>query len=132
MKSLCVADCDEILFADIRNDGDVGREVEINRQRDEFVKWKEIFGFDERNVKDEDYCRFFRAVNERSFQLVKIRRLINEVVEFVPGSRILDVVNDCVQNVDTERTWSQFLVESRIDDSLENGERQHEAYCCRR
>ena len=61
-------------------------------------------------------------MNERSFQLVKIRRLINEVVELVLGSSILDVVNDCVQNVDTERTWSQFLVESRIDDSLENGD----------
>ena len=61
-------------------------------------------------------------MNERSFQLVEIRRLINEVVELVLGSGILDVVNDCVQNVDTERTWSQFLVESRIDDSLENGD----------
>ena len=61
-------------------------------------------------------------MNERSFQLVKIRRLINEVVEFVLDSRIFNVVNDCVQNVDTERTWSQFLVESRIDDPLENGD----------
>ncbi len=43
-------------------------------------------------------------------------------MEFVFGSRILDVVNDCVQNIDTERTWSQFLIESRIDDSLENGD----------
>jgi hypothetical protein len=73
-------------------------------------------------VKNEDYCGFLRAVNERSFQLVEIRRLINEVVELVLGSGILDVVNDCVQNVNTERTWSQFLVESRIDDSLENGD----------
>ncbi len=122
LESLYVADCDEVLFSDIRNDGDVGREVEVNWKRDEFVKWKEVFSFDERNMKDEDYCRFLRAVNERSFQLVEIRRLINEVVEFVFGSRILDVVNDCVQNVDTERTWSQLLVESRIDDSFENGD----------
>ena len=43
-------------FSDIRNDGDVGREVEVNWKRDEFVKWKEVFSFDERNVKDEDYC----------------------------------------------------------------------------
>ena len=59
---------------------------------------------------------------KRSFQLVKIRRLVDEVVEFVFGSCILDVVNDHVQNVNTERTWSQFLVKSRIDDPLKNGD----------
>ena len=43
-------------------------------------------------------------------------------MELVLGSCILNVMNDCVQNVDTKHTWGQFLVESRIDDSLENGD----------
>ena len=112
LESLGVADSDEVLFADIRNDGDIRREIEVDWKGDELVEWKKIFGFDERDVKDENDRSFFRAVNERSFQFVKIRRLVNEVVEFVVGSRILNVVNDGVQHVDTERTWSQFLVES--------------------
>ncbi len=47
---------------------------------------------------------------------------MNETVKFVLGSRVLDVMNDCVQHVNTERTWSQLLVEGRIDDPLENGD----------
>ncbi len=38
----------------------------------------------------------------------------------VLGSRVLDVVEDGVQNVNAESPWSQFLIESCIDDSLEN------------
>ncbi len=45
---------------------------------------------------------------------------MNEIVEFVFGSRVLDVVEDGVQNIDTESPWSQFLIKSGIDDSLEN------------
>ncbi len=56
MESLGVADRDEVLFADIRDDGDVGREVEVNWKRNEFLEWKKVFSFDERNVKNEDYC----------------------------------------------------------------------------
>jgi hypothetical protein len=32
------------------------------------------------------------------------------------------VVNDGVQYINTERTWSQFLVEGRIDNSLKDGD----------
>ncbi len=76
------------------------------------MEWKKIFGFDKRNMKNENDGRFFRSVNEGSFKFVKVRRLVNIVVEFVLGSRILDVVNDGVQHVHTECTRSEFLVES--------------------
>ncbi len=46
--------------------------------------------------------------------------MVNEIVEFVFGSCILDVVEDGVQNINTESPWSQFLIKSGIDDSLEN------------
>ncbi len=61
-------------------------------------------------------------MNERCFQLVEIRRLVDEIVKFVLGRCILNVVNDCVQHVDTEGTRSQLLVESGIDDPLKNGD----------
>jgi len=61
-------------------------------------------------------------MNERGFQFVEIRRLVDEIVEFVFGRCILNVVNDCVQHVDTEGTRSQLLIEGRIDDPLKNGD----------
>jgi len=73
-------------------------------------------------VQDKDNCGFFRAMNERGFQFVEIRRLVDEIVEFVLGRCIVNVVNDCVQHVNTERTRSQLLVEGRIDDLLKNGD----------
>ena len=45
---------------------------------------------------------------------------MNEIVELVFGSRVLDVVEDGVQNVNAESPWSQFLIEGGVDDSLEN------------
>jgi hypothetical protein len=71
-------------------------------------------------VKNEDYRLFFWAMNERNFKFVKVGRLMNEVVEFVFGSRVLDVVEDGVENINTESPWSQLLIESGIDDSFEN------------
>ena len=47
---------------------------------------------------------------------------MDEIVEFVLGRRILNVVNDRVQHVNTERTRSQLLVEGRIDDPLKNSD----------
>jgi hypothetical protein len=40
LESLGVAARDEVLFADIRNDGYVGREVEVNWKGDELVERK--------------------------------------------------------------------------------------------
>jgi hypothetical protein len=71
-------------------------------------------------MKNEDYRLFFRSVNEGSFQFVKIGGLMNEVVKFVFGSRILDVMKDCLQNVSAESPRSQFLIKSLVNDSLEN------------
>ena len=43
-------------------------------------------------MENEDYRLFFRLVNERSFQFVEIGGLMNEVVKFVIGSLVLDVM----------------------------------------
>jgi hypothetical protein len=43
-------------------------------------------------VKDKDYHLLFRSVNEGSFQFLKVRGLMNEVVKFVIGSLVLDVM----------------------------------------
>ena len=61
-------------------------------------------------------------MNERGFQFVEIRWLVDEIVEFVLGRCIVNVVNNCVQHVNTERTRSQLLVEGRIDDLLKNSD----------
>jgi hypothetical protein len=45
---------------------------------------------------------------------------VNEIVEFVFGSRVFDVVEDGGQNINAESPWSQFLIEGGIDDSLKN------------
>jgi hypothetical protein len=73
-------------------------------------------------VKDKDYRLFLRAVNEGSFQFVKIGRLMNEVVKFVSGSHVLDVIDDFLQNVDAESTRSQLLIKCQMGDSLKNGD----------
>jgi hypothetical protein len=52
LKGFSVADGNEIRFSDIPNDGDVGREVEVDWKRDEFLKGKKIFSFDIWYVKD--------------------------------------------------------------------------------
>jgi len=44
---------------------------------------------------------------------------MNEVMKFVVSSRILDVMEDCLQNVEAESTRSLFLVKCRVDYSLE-------------
>jgi hypothetical protein len=72
-------------------------------------------------MKNEDDHMFFPAVNERGFQFVEVRRLVNEIVEFVLGSRVLDVMYNHFQYIHAESTWSQFLIKGRIDDSLEDG-----------
>jgi hypothetical protein len=43
-------------------------------------------------------------------------------VKLVFGCRILDVVHDGFQNVHAESSWSQFLIESQIDDPLKDGD----------
>ncbi len=73
-------------------------------------------------MKDKDYRLFFRSVNEGSFQFVKVGGLMNEVVEFVISSHVLDVIDDYLQNVDAESTRSQLLIKCRMDDSLKNGD----------
>ncbi len=45
---------------------------------------------------------------------------MNEIVELVFGSRVFDVVEDGVQNINAEGPWSQFLMEGDVDDSLKN------------
>jgi hypothetical protein len=78
-------------------------------------------------MKNEDYLLFFRSVNEGSFQFVKIGWLVNEVVKFVVGS--LDMMEDCLQNVDAESTRSQLLIKCRVDHSLENGDHCAKLVC---
>ncbi len=53
-------------------------------------------------------------------QFVEVRGLVDEIVVLVFGSCVFDVVEDGVQNVNAESPWSQFLIESGIDDSLKN------------
>jgi hypothetical protein len=52
--------------------------------------------------------------------------LLNEIVELVFGSRIFDVVEYGVQNINAESPWSQFLIKGGVDDSLENGHHSSE------
>ena len=73
-------------------------------------------------MEDENDRVFLRAVDERCFQFVEVRRLVDKVVKFTLGSRILDVIDYFLQNMDAERTWSQLLVKSRVDDPLKNGD----------
>jgi hypothetical protein len=107
LDGFSVANRDEVLFTNVSvvsNDGDVGGKVEVDWQRDEFIKGKKILSFNIRHMKDEDDCMFLRAVNERGLQFVQVRRLMNEIVEFVLGSRVLDVMHDRLQHFPTEST----------------------------
>jgi len=99
LESYSVTDSDEVSFANVRNDGNVGGKVELNWQRNEFVERKKIFSFNIWYMKDEDYRIFFRAVNERCFLLIEVRRLMNKVLKFVVCNCVLDVVNNFFQNI---------------------------------
>ncbi len=103
MDGFSVADSDEVLFADVQNDQNIGGKVEINWQRNEFIKRKKIFGlniWDMKNEENEDYRMFLWAVNEGCLELVKIQRLMDKVVKFVLCSCVLDVVHNGFQNMD--------------------------------
>ena len=71
-KASRVSDGNEMSFADIRDDRDIGGEIEIDGKRDEFEKRKEIFGFNKRYVKNEDYRLVFWPVNEGDLQFVEV------------------------------------------------------------
>jgi hypothetical protein len=88
----------------------------------EFLEWEKIFCLNKRYMKDKDYCLFLRAVNEGSFQFVEIGILMNEVVKFVSSSCVLDVIDDSLQDIDSESTRSQLLIKCQMDDSLKNGD----------
>ncbi len=70
MKS--VSDGDEISFADIWDDRDIGGEVKVDGKRDEFKKRKEIFCFNKRYVKNKDNRFVFWPVNEGDLQFVEV------------------------------------------------------------
>jgi hypothetical protein len=78
LESLHVADCDEIILADFRDNGDVCREIEVNGQLDKFVKRPQIFVFDKRD--DNEHSVFFQPMNEQDFQLVEVRQLMDKIV----------------------------------------------------
>jgi hypothetical protein len=80
-------------------------------------------------MKNENYCLFLRAVNERSFQFVQVRRLVDEVVKFVCRGRVLDVFYDGFQDIDAEGTRSQFLIKSQMGETLEYGNDSPELVC---
>ncbi len=120
MKGFSVADGDEVRFSNVRNDRNFGGKVEVDWQRNEFVEGKKVFHFNIWYMKNEDYRMFLRAMNERGFQFVAVGRLMNEDVKFVFCSRVLDVVDDGFQNIDTESSWSKFLIECQMDDLLAN------------
>ncbi len=82
-------------------------------------------------MKNEDYRLFFRSVNDGSFQFVKIGWLVNEVVKFVVGSCILDVMKDCLQNINAESPRSQCLIKCRVNDSLKNRDYCSKLVCVR-
>jgi len=69
-------------------------------------------------MKNEDDHVFFKTVNEGCVQFVQIRRLVDEVVQFVSGRCVFDVSYDGVQNIDTQSSRCQFLIKSCVDDSL--------------
>jgi hypothetical protein len=65
-------------------------------------------------------------VDERSLEFVEVGRLVYEVVEFIVGSRILYVMQNCLQNVHAESFRSQFLIECWVNDSLKDGDQGSE------
>ncbi len=54
---------------------------------------------------------------------------MNEIVELVLGSRVLDVVEDGIQNINAESPWSQLLIEGGVNDSLRNRHHGSEFVC---
>ncbi len=57
--------------------------------------------------------------------------MVNEVVKPVVGGRILDVMEDCFQNVHAESSRRQFLIKSGVDYSLENRNDSSKFVCVR-
>ncbi len=70
-------------------------------------------------------------MDERSLEFVEVGRLMYEVVEFVVGSRILYVMQNCLQNIHAESSRSQFLIKCWVNDSLQDGDHRSELVCVR-
>jgi hypothetical protein len=54
LESFSVTDGDEIWFSDIRDDGNIRREIEVDGKRDKFVKRLKIFCFNKWYMKNKD------------------------------------------------------------------------------
>jgi hypothetical protein len=76
-----VADCNEVVLADIQNYGNVGGEIEMHWKRNKFIKIHQVVLCDLRNVKDYNKSVIFWPVDVGSFHQEKVGGLINEVVE---------------------------------------------------
>jgi len=86
-----VSNCDHVVGAYFRDDGDVAGEIEMNRQWDEFVQRHEVVWCDQWHVENQDECFVFWFVYVRSFDQKKVGRLVNERKHVAVLSNVINI-----------------------------------------
>ena len=86
-----MADCDHVVGADFRDNGNIAGEIEMNRQRYKFVQRHEVVWCDEWHVEDQDECFVFWFVYVRSLDQKQVRRLVNELKHVAVLSNFINI-----------------------------------------
>ncbi len=71
------------------------REIEMDRQWDEFIEWHQIVRCDEGNVEDQNESFLIRFVNVRGFDEKKVGRLVDKREHVAVLCNVIDVFHHC-------------------------------------
>jgi hypothetical protein len=90
---LRVSNCNHVRRADLRSNRDVAREVKMDRQQDELVKWHQVVRCDERNVEHQHKSFLVRFVNVGCLHQEKVGRLVDERQHAAVASDFIDTLD---------------------------------------
>jgi hypothetical protein len=71
-------DGNHVVDADIRCDGNIAREIEVDRHLDEFIQRHQVVGCDQQSMPNEHINVFFWTIDVGSFKEEKVRMFIDK------------------------------------------------------
>ena len=113
-----MADCNHVVLANLRNDGYVAGEVEMNWQRDEFVEWHQVVRCDEGHVEYQNKSFLIRFVNVRGFDEKKVRRLVDKREHVAVLCNVIYVFYHCDKSFMVQSPWRKSVRVSRVNESF--------------
>ncbi len=113
---LLVTNCNHVCGADFWSDGDIAGEVEVNRQRDEFVKWHEVVRCDQQDVEHQHKCFLVWFVYVRCVHQEEVGRLVNEGKHVAVASDVVDVLDRLDECVMVKSAWRKSVTVGHVNE----------------